>query len=148
MLRTVFGLFLAAAGYMIQEPVQPSPARTITIRLLDSRSGKPLVSNDVEIVIERHTRHIVYAKTSADGIAIAQIPSETSELSVYAQQNGWYLYRCDFAKGKELPFYDLNQILNHGIAANNGCSRRMAPAKPGEITLFLRTQTFWEKMRI
>ncbi len=138
----VFALFTYSFGQTSE--------KSVTVRLLDSRSGKPMVADVVEIWIDNDRSHVISTHTGPDGIASAAVPSKTSEISVYAQQDGWYLYRCDLTKGtsKPAPVYLLDQITKNGIAAANRCSRRTAPTQPGEITLFVRPQSLWEKMKI
>jgi hypothetical protein len=150
MITTTLALFLAILGHASQEPLSPSSPRTIAVRLLDSRNSKPMISNDVEIWVDRDRSHVIYTHTGRDGVATSVLPTGTSEVTIYAQQNGWYLFRCDLTKdiSKPAPFYPLDQIVSNGIAAPNRCSRRVTVAKAGEITLFLRPQTFWEKMSI
>ena len=152
--RTVFvsviALFLAPRMQAIQEAVQSSSPKTITVRLLDSRNGKPMISNPVEIWVDRDRSHIVSTQTGSDGEATVLLPEGTSTVSIYAQKDGWYLHRCDLAKdtSKPAPFYGLDQIVSNGLAAPNRCSRRVAAVRPGAITLFLRPQSFWGKMSI
>lgn len=87
----MFALVFALLGYPLQEPAQISSQKAINVRLLDSRNGKPMVTNDVEIRIDKDRSHVIITHAGPDGVASATIPGGTSEISVYAQQDGWYL---------------------------------------------------------
>jgi hypothetical protein len=45
------------------------------------------------------------------------------------------------------PSYPIKKILETGVVASNSCGKFRAEAKPGELILFLRPATLWEKMR-
>jgi len=140
---------LVALTLSLQNSGQTSE-KSVTIRLLDSRNGKPMVANVVEIWVDKDRSHVITTHTGPDGVASATIPNGTSEISIYAQQDGWYLYRCDLTKdtSKPAPVYSLDQIMRSGVVAANRCNRRTAPTQPGEIALFVRPQSLWEKMKI
>ena len=41
--------------------------------------------------------------------------------------------------------YPVSTIVASGLVASNNCSRRTATAKPGELIIFVRPVTWWEK---
>ena len=41
--------------------------------------------------------------------------------------------------------YPVSTIIASGLVAHNNCSRRTATAKPGELIIFVRPATWWEK---
>jgi hypothetical protein len=47
-----------------------------------------------------------------------------------------------------MPSYSIKKILESGISAGNTCGKARAKAAPGELILFMRPMTFWEKMRL
>jgi hypothetical protein len=47
-----------------------------------------------------------------------------------------------------MPSYSIKMIFESGISAGNTCGKVRAEAKPGELILFMRPMTFWEKMRL
>lgn len=46
-----------------------------------------------------------------------------------------------------MPSYSIKKILDSGVSGANTCGKARAKAKPGELILFMRPLTFWEKMR-
>ena len=46
------------------------------------------------------------------------------------------------------PSYRIQKILEVGFAAGNRCGKFKADAKPGELILFVRPFTWWERMRL
>ena len=49
--------------------------------------------------------------------------------------------------GRLMPSYPIQEILESGVAAGNTCGRFRAQAKPGELIIFVRPTTFWERLR-
>jgi hypothetical protein len=47
-----------------------------------------------------------------------------------------------------IPTYAVTKILESGVAAANTCGRFRAEAKPGELVLFVRPMSFWERMKL
>jgi hypothetical protein len=45
------------------------------------------------------------------------------------------------------PSYQIEKILESGVAAGNRCGKFTAEAKPGELIFFVRPASFWEKVR-
>jgi hypothetical protein len=142
-------LSLTLLSFLATALQQPSSQQEITVQLLDSRTGKPIATDDVEIWVDKDQRHMITTHSGPDGLAMVELPAEAVEISVNAQQDGWYLHRCDLSRDTKTPapFYLLSTILQSGIIAPNRCNHKTEPLKPGELTLFLRPQNFWEKMQ-
>jgi hypothetical protein len=47
-----------------------------------------------------------------------------------------------------IPTYPITKILGWGVAATNTCGKFKEEAKPGELILFARPLSFWEKLRL
>jgi hypothetical protein len=47
-----------------------------------------------------------------------------------------------------IPPYSIKKIVESGLAAANTCGKKRAVAKPGELILFARRMSFWEKMKL
>jgi hypothetical protein len=45
-----------------------------------------------------------------------------------------------------MPSYPMKRILTSGVSAANTCGKFRAQAKPGELVIFERSPTFWERM--
>lgn len=142
-----FALLFALLSQASQELVRPPLRKTVTIRMLDGRNGKPIMTDEVEVWIDEDQRHVLTAHAAPNGIATVEIPAGIPAIYVTAQQDSWFLYRCDADKNRPTPWYSMEQIMDNGIVAADRCSRRTVAAKRGEITVFLRPLTFWDKMK-
>jgi len=131
---------------------QPAPTeKTITIRLLDSRTGHLIATAHFLIRINHEqTEHGNWVRENDDGTGNLTVPQNASVLSAQAKYAlGTELYvNCDSAKDKDFPvarWYAVSDILTSGVAAPNGCSKRTALAKPGEFVFFVRKQNWREQ---
>ncbi len=134
-------------GFINSQAAVPNAVDRITIQLLNSRNGRPILTQDVQVVIDHDLKHIYYAHTDQNGVATVEVPTGAMQVSVFAQQGGWGLNRCD-SRETPMPQYFLEQIRLNGLAAPNYCNHRTATAVPGELVVFFRSQTFWEKMKV
>lgn len=134
----------------------------IHIRVLDGRTGKNLSGMNLTFV-DYHTdpngstdadlngRMIV--KTSADGDSYVANPEAHGVLvfNVLGRDAAWVpctrekLYDSDTRTYGSEHLYPVSTIVASGLVAKNNCSRRTATAKPGELVIFVRPPTWWEK---
>jgi hypothetical protein len=135
---------------------------TIHIRVLDGRTGKNLSGMNLTFV-DYHTdpdgstdadlngRMIV--KTSADGDSYVANPDAHGVLvfNVLGRDGAWVpctrqkLYDSDTRTYGSEHLYPVSTIVASGLVAKNNCSRRTTTAKPGELVIFVRPPTWWEK---
>lgn len=135
---------------------------TIHIRVLGGRTGKNLSGMNLTFV-DYHTdpdgsthadlngRMIV--KASADGDSYLANPDAHGVLVFNGMGNNgtWIpctrqkLYDSDTRTYGNEHLYPVSTIVASGLVANNSCSRRTAAARPGEIIIFVRPPTWWEK---
>jgi hypothetical protein len=132
--------------------------RTITVRMLDSKTGLPITTSEVEVrvrvpVTSNQTKGIppVYVRPDKDGVGVATFPITASDIRVYASYGAanWSYVNCDSIPDRgsiREHWYSVSEILTTGIAAPNFCSKRTLAVKPGEFVFFVRPMTFWEKM--
>lgn len=135
---------------------------TIHIRVLDGRTGKDLSGMNLTFV-DYHTdpdgsahadlngRMIV--KTSADGDSYVANPDSHGVLVFNGLGNSVAWVPCTRQKlydsntrtyGSE-HLYPVSTIVASGLVANNNCSERTATGKPGELIIFVRPPTWWQK---
>jgi hypothetical protein len=50
--------------------------------------------------------------------------------------------------GDVIPTYRISKIVKSGVAAANTCGKFKAEAKPGELILFVRPMSSWEKFKL
>jgi hypothetical protein len=132
--------------------VSAQTARTITIRMLDSRTGHLIESSNFLIRADRkETLHADWVKENDDGSATLTLPSGVALVSTQATyDSSLNIYiNCDSVKDKQPNaehWYDVAQILSSGIVAPNGCSKKIATAKPGEFVFFVRKRNWKEEL--
>lgn len=132
--------------------------RSIEVRMLDSKTGQPITTSEVEVRIRvfqtsGQTKGVppVYVRPDKEGVGIVNLPSVASDIRVYASYGtaNWSFVNCDSVHDRgpiKEHWYSISQILATGIAAPNHCSKSKITVKPGEFVFFVRPMTFWEKM--
>jgi hypothetical protein len=130
----VFSLFALTCG---------ATSQTLKIRALDGNSGKPLANQLVVLMGESSsegTRRIGDFHTEADGsIAVSRIGLEARSLSVYVE---WH-HPCS----KNQATFSVMSVLSTGLVSENSCDPKLErTAEPGTLILFVRNETFFEKM--
>jgi len=135
---------------------------TIHVRTVDGRTGKNLPGMNLRFVDyysdgdgnthpDLNGRMIV--KTSADGDSYVANPDAHGVLVFGGLGNNgdWTLctrqklYDNDKRKYGNEHLYPVSTIVASGLVTKNNCSRRTAAAKPGELVIFIRPATWWEK---
>jgi hypothetical protein len=134
---------------------------TIHVRVLDGRTGKNLSGMNLAFV-DYHTEQDgsthadlngrVTVKTSADGDSYIANPDPHGVLvfnglgnGVWTPCTGQKLYDSDTRTYGSEHLYPVSTIVASGLVATNNCSKRTAAAKPGELIIFIRPATWWEK---
>jgi hypothetical protein len=135
---------------------------TIHIRVLDGRTGKNLSGMELSLVDYHSDRdgstHAdlsgrMIVKTSADGDSYVANPDAHGVLvfNGLGTNDAWIpctrqeLYDSETRTYGSEHLYPVSTIVASGLVANNNCSRRTATAKPGELIIFVRPPTWWEK---
>ena len=136
---------------------------TIRIRVLDGRTGTTLSGMDLSFVdyhadpdgsthADLNGRMIV--KTSADGDSYVANPDAHGVLvfdGLGSIDGAWTpctrqkLYDSGTRTYGNEHLYPVSTIVASGLVAKNYCSRRTATARPGELVIFIRPATWWEK---
>ena len=132
---------------------------TITVLMLDSQSGKPITTSELQIwtgesLASAKTGGISphYIKPGADDTAEETFRPGSNVFTVHAQYGpaSWGYVNCDRVKDRgafRKHWYSIDEALSSGIAAPNLCSKQKAVAKPGQFVFFVRPMTSREKFR-
>ena len=144
------------AGLIAQAP----PAKTITIRMIDSKTLKLLKTSDFLVQINHQQEyHANWVELNEDGTGRMTVPDGARLIFIQGKyDNSMSLYvNCDTEiKGKiptfgtigEDHWYPVADILNSGVVAHNGCGKGIDDPsfvpKPGEYTFFVRKQNWHE----
>ncbi|MGA2538111.1 MAG: hypothetical protein ABSF53_19020 [Terracidiphilus sp.] len=138
--------------------------KTITVRMLDSKSGI-LIASSSFLVRMNHLEpvHGDWVRQNDDGTGKLTLPGDAAELSIHATYESATLtyVNCDADKDRGSPehapspdrWYPVAQIVASGIVAPNNCIGKKIPEKlqvianPGEFVFFVRPMTTIEKFR-
>ena len=135
---------------------------TIHVRVLDGRTGHDLSGMKLAL-LDYHTDNQggerddlngrMPVRTSADGTYYVAEPDARGVLVFSGMGVDMAWITCT-----RQPFYDLNThtygnehlypvstIIASGYVAKNDCSKMKAVAKPGELVIFIRPTTWWER---
>lgn len=125
--------------------------QTITVRVLDGKTGKPVSPSNLLVRIDKHALiHSDWVRQNDDATGFATLPAAAKLVSVEAAYDeSMEIYvNCDTAPVSypgERRWYPIQEILHSGLALPDGCQKRKkneqpikATAKPGELILFVR----------
>jgi hypothetical protein len=139
-------------------------AKTITIRMLDSRTGLLIASSNYLIRINhQQTQHGDWVQKNEDGTGNLSLPADADVVSIHATyESATLIYaNCDAdkdhgsAEHAPLPdhWYSIATILASGVVAPNDCVGKKVPeklqvvAKPGEFVFFVRPLKSMERFK-
>ena len=155
MVRKRTGLLLlmgliAFCGTLFAEPI-----KTITIKVYDGKSGRPIVPTSYQVRADRSTEmHSDWIKQKEDGTAELTIPADTSVVALhFSYDNAMELYvNCDADKNAFGDvWYSVPQIMAKGMVTSNLCGKSKenekykTTAAPGELILFVRERNWKER---
>jgi hypothetical protein len=131
--------------------------KTITIRILDGKTGKLIVPSNFLVRIDHEEAiHTNWVVKNEDGTGKLTVPQGASLLSIQGSYDSSMdiYFSCDSVNGKEPPidrWYAVSEILAAGIVAPDGCKKPaaaakfMPAAKHGEFVFFVRKLSTREK---
>lgn len=137
-------------------PVAAQTGPTVTIRILDSKTGEPIRPTNFIIRVDRKDEPFNEGlKLNDDYTATAVLPPGVTLLSVQGAYNGsMEVYvNCDTDTGKDggpLKWYSIADVLKTGIVTSNLCYRGKylhklnVSAVPGEFVFFVRQHNWHE----
>ena len=147
-------------------------AQALDIRLVDGRNGRPMVgkSSYVNVWVGTERKAAIVVPTDGKGFARIQLTSNTGEVNISNSTNsGTNVVEHPIVKYDELlqinvPYalcesekssnmwlgllnFSTKEIFQHGYASPNTCGTVTVSPQPGQLILFVRPLTFWEKMK-
>lgn len=147
-------------------------AQTIEIKLVDGRNRHPMVgtSSYVNVWVGGERKEAIAIPTDDKGIARLQLTLNPSQVNIPNSKNNGSVvlghpvvkydefFRinapyvlCGSGGGNyswlELKNFSTKEVLDHGFVSANTCGKVTAPPQPGQVVLFVRPLTFWEKMK-
>jgi len=136
--------------------------KTVTIRMLDSRTGLLIATADFLVRVNHEpTVHGDWVKQNEEGTGKLTLPNDADVISIHATYNSaMSIYaNCDAVKDRGTSeraaspdrWYSVSAILKSGVLAPNDCAGKKVPdrlqvvAKPGEFVFFVRKLTVLEQ---
>jgi hypothetical protein len=153
-------------------PAMSLAAQTLEIKLVDGRNGRPMVgaSSYVNVWVGRKRKEAIAIPTDDKGVARLQLTPNPNEVNIpnstghgtivekhpvvkYDESfriNAPYVL-CGSGDGNqswfELKNFSTKEVLDHGYASANTCGKATVSPQPGQVVLFVKPLTFWEKMK-
>lgn len=138
--------------------------KTITVRMLDSRTGLLIASNNFLVRVNHlEAVHGDWVRTNEDGTGNLTLPSDATLISIHATyDSATAVYvNCDTNKDRGSAdhaanpdrWYPVEAILTSGVLAPNDCVGKKVPeklqvvAKPGEFVFFVRPMNSMERFK-
>jgi hypothetical protein len=148
-------------------------AQTIGIKLVNGRNGRPIAAScvNVGVGVGNERKKTIAIPTDKDGIARLRLTDNDDEIDirdrwkdcglfgvikpvvkyddVLAINVGYVLCQSRTADNSWLAITDLStkEVFQHGIVTANTCGKATASPKPGEVIIFVRPLTWWEKLK-
>lgn len=167
-----FGLLNFLFTVFLILPSMSVSAQTIEIKLVDGRSGHPMVGNSsyVNVWVGGERKEAIAIPTDKKGVAGLQLTMNPSEVNIPKSKNKGSIvvdhpvvkyedsFRinapyvlCGPGGGNhswlELKNFSTKEVLDHGLASGNTCGKVTVSPGPGQVILFVRPLTFWEKLK-
>ena len=156
-------LFLLCVAALCGQVCAQTP-NTITVRMLDSRTGRLIATSNYLVRINHlQESHGDWVKQNEDGTGNLPLPASAEVITVHATyDSATHVYaNCDSDKDHgsadhaAFPdrWYPIALILSSGIVAPNECVGKKVPerlqvvAKPGEFVFFVRPLSAREMFR-
>jgi hypothetical protein len=146
-------------------------AQTIAIKIADGRNGHPISSTCVNVWVGNDRKKATAIPTDGNGIATLRLTEQSNEVDTRHQWNscglfgvidpvlkyhddirinvGYVLCQANSGKNSWLStnVYRTKDLLKMGIVSPNTCGKTTAERRPGELTIFVRPLSWWEKFK-
>jgi hypothetical protein len=143
-------------------------AQTVTIKIVDGRNGRQMETTCVGVWERQDRKDLVSIPTDKDGIARLRLTDKDNEIDIQNRWKGCGVFgvinpimkyddtlRVDVGYALCLPRQDYSllaikgistkQLMQQGIVMQNACGKVTASPKPGELTIFVRPFSWWER---
>lgn len=153
--------------------VVPLSSQELEIRLVDGRNGHPMVGTTsyVNAWVGTERKEAIVIPTDRDGNAKLLLTLDPGKVNIPDTSNnsGSIIVANPVVKYNEsfrinVPYalcgsggsnyswlmlrnFSTKQVLEHGYVSPNTCGKTMASPKPGQVILFVRPLSWWEKFK-
>lgn len=146
-------------------------AQTVEIKLVNGRNGRPMAGTCVNVWVGTERKAAMAIPTDENGVARLPLTDKDGEIDINNRWKGcgdfgvinpvvkyndslrinagYVLCQSRTPDHSWLAVTDLStkEVLQHGIATTNTCGKATASPKPGEVILFVRSLSWWEKLK-
>ncbi|HTW32064.1 MAG TPA: hypothetical protein VMD76_10310 [Candidatus Sulfotelmatobacter sp.] len=144
-------------------------AQTICIKLVDGRNGRPKAGSHVNVWVGKERKSAIVIPTDKDGVASLALTEVEDEVNV-PRVEGYEsrvltnpVVKSDDDLQIKVPFvlcqpggpdyswlavrhFSTKRVLKEGIATANTCGKATASPEPGDLIIFVRPLSWWEKL--
>jgi len=155
MARKTPGLLLLAGLISLSGSLHAETAKTITVRIFDGKSGRPVMPTGYQVRVDHLTMlHPDWVKQNDDGTAELTIPADASVVALQLAYDASMEMYVNCAADKNSfgdVWYPVSVIMSKGFVAPNGCGKSKVNEKykttavPGELILFVREKNWRER---
>ena len=155
MAQAKIGSLLLICVIAVCGALRAEPAKTITVKIYDGKTGHPVQPTGYQVRINHETLiHGDWVKPNEDGSAELTVPDDASVLALHvAYDSSMEIYvNCDAEKNAFGDvWYSIPQIISKGLVTANSCGKAKANDKykttagPGELILFVRERNWKER---
>jgi hypothetical protein len=145
--------------------------QTIEIKLVNGRNGHPMSDTCVNVWVGSERKVAIAIATDENGIAWLRLTDKDSEIDIHNRWKecgdfgvanpvvkysdslrinaGYVLCQSRTTDNSWLAITDLptKEVLRHGVATANTCGKATASPTPGEVIMFVRPLTWWERLK-
>ena len=141
-------VFVAAMLLTVPACIAQTKVATVQIRVLNSRSGKPIKHADTSTIVFPLSPYTTPIERIADrqGSFSLLVPTQgqiTVTVSKYASCE--HMPKAERDKGQIR--LSLQQLFATGVLNTNGCRKRTATLTAGELIVYVRPLHWWERFR-
>jgi hypothetical protein len=163
--QAVFCLLLIAVSFG-----KGAQAQSIQIKLVNGRNGRPIAGAHVNVWVGKERKWAMVIPMDKDGVASLVFTDKEGEVNVPREDGyGSHVVTNPVVKYDEdlqinapyvlcqpgTPDYSwlairhisTKQVVAQGIVTPNACGKATASQTPGELIIFVRPLTWWEKFK-
>lgn len=147
-------------------------AQTLEIKLVDGRNGHPMVGTSayVNVWVGTERKEAIAIPTDGEGVARLQLTHNPGQVNIPNSKNAGSIVvdhptvKYDKSFRINVPYvlcgsersnyswlrtenFSTKEILHNGYASPNTCGKVTLSPQPGQVILFVRPLTWWEKLK-
>lgn len=163
----VYGFLFSILGFAEMK----LDAQEIKIRLIDGRNVQPLANTCVNVWVGNDRKQSTAVSTDAQGVVTLHLATESSKIDTNHQWNGCGLFGvidpvfmyhdnirinvgyvlCQTNAGDHSWLrsnkYSVKELVQTGIVSTTTCGKGTEGRQPGELIIFVRPLSWWERLK-